>query len=252
MARIVHCLGKKPVCHDKRTLMLKHLMPGLPAAPPARDWTTKLPADIGMLNNDIIGDCTIASAAHLVQVWSSQIGLIQCPTLQEVIAAYSAVSGYTPSDPLTDQGANMLDVLSYWRSVGIGGHKIGAFVKVDHTDIEHVKAAIDFFGGVYVGANLPVSAQDTSKPWAGPGGTPTGDNAPGSWGGHCMGVAAYDRSRATFLTWGKRQLGDWVWWQDYVDECYAIISPDWLAQDGSAPVGLPVDLLKTYLSALAG
>ena len=250
MTRIVHCLGRKPARHDPRTLMLKSLMPTMPAPPPARDWTNKLPGDIGMLDNDRIGDCTIASAAHLIQLWTSQTGLIQCPSLQEVIAAYSAVGGYSPTDPTTDQGANMLDVLNYWRNVGVGGYKIGAYVKVDHTDTDHVKAAIDYFGGVYVGANLPIRAQ--GSPWAGPINGAVGDDAPGSWGGHCMGVGGYDRTGTTYLTWGARKPGDWLWWYYYVDECYAIISQEWLAQDGMAPVGLPIDKLKEYLADLAG
>lgn len=245
------CLGRQPVRHDPRTMMLRALMPSLPAPPPARDWTSQLPSDIGMLDNDQIGDCTIASAAHLIQLWSSQTGLIQCPTIGQVLAAYSAVSGYKPGDPSTDQGANMLTVLNYWRNVGVGGHQIGAFVKVDHTDVGHVQAAIDFFGGVYIGANLPLTAQKQDAPWAGPA-SPTGDAAPGSWGGHCMAVGAYDRNHCTFLTWGKRQVADWAWWYYYVDECYAIVSQEWLAQDGLAPVGLPIETLKNYLGQLAG
>ncbi len=251
---INRCLGKRPARSDVRTLMLRALMPTLPAPPPARDWTAKLPEDLGMYANDVLGDCTCASAAHLVQLWTAQVGLITNPTTAQVIAMYERF-GYDPSDPSTDGGVAMLDVLNSWRQLGLGdsGDKIGAFAKVDHNDVDHLKAAIDYFGGLYVGVGLPISAQDTTRPWAGP--SPllplSANQRPNSWGGHCMAVGAYDRESVTFLTWGRRQKADWSWVATYVDECYAIISPDWLdPHSGEAPVGLPIAKLNEYLSSL--
>lgn len=246
----MRCLGKKPVRHDVRTLWLRALMPTMPDPPPARDWSSKLPADVGMYLNDQLGDCTCASMAHLIQTWTSQIGLLVNPSDKDVIAAYER-QGYDPSDPATDGGAVMLDVLNDCRKNGLGGHKIGAYIKIDHHDIEHVKAAIDYFGGAYLGVQLPTSAQNLDADWVGPEST-TGSQAdrPGGWGGHCMAAVAYDRLGVTFLTWGKRQRADWTWWRDYVDEAYAIVSADWLDPSGVAPNGLPVAQLNSFLMSL--
>ncbi len=246
------CLGKKPVRHDPRTLMLSSLMPELPPPPPARDWTGKLPLDIGMYRNDVLGDCTCASAAHLIQVWTSQAGMAPIWVSEsDVVSAYSAIGGYDPTNPASDGGCVMLDVLNYWRKTGIGDHRIGAYVKVDHSKIGHVQAAIDYFGAVYVGANLPLSARDTDY-WLGtlPGVIPHGTQQAGSWGGHCMGAGGYDRSGVSFLTWGKRQRADWLWWLEYVDECYAIVSTDWIGGNGLAPVGLDIAKLNAFLGSL--
>ena len=34
------------------------------------------------------------------------------------------------------------------------------------------------------------------------------------------------RTRFSVLTWGNTQQGTWAWWDDSVDEAYAIIPPE--------------------------
>jgi hypothetical protein len=255
------CLGKHPPRNDPRTLsfssvvdvallkaqQLEKVVGGLPVAPPSRDWTTDLPANLGMFANDMLGDCTCASAAHLLQVWSD--GKFQ-PTDDEVVAAYCRL-GYVPGDPKTDNGANMLDVLNLWRTEGICGKKIGAYAKIDITDLAEVRVAINLTGGIYVGAALPRSASDLTKPWQGKSGKLAGDDAPGSWGGHCMAVCEYDQTGVGFLTWARRKLGDWPWFLDYVDEAYAIFDEDWIRPDGNAPSGVSAAAIQAFLAAVA-
>jgi hypothetical protein len=241
-------LGKMPARQDPRTFMLKALAPVLPAPPPARDWASKLPVDLGMMVNDQIGDCTCAGAAHMIQTWTADAqGHAYTPSDDEVVAAYSAITGYDPEDASTDNGANMLDVLNYWRQTGVGAHRIGAYAALAHRDVLHVESAIASFGGVYVGVMLPVSAQNLDSPWAGPHDI-GGDNAPGSWGGHCMACVGYDIHGVEFVTWGQRQRADWLWWTTYVDEAYAIFSRDWIESNGSAPSGLNVAKLQALLT----
>jgi hypothetical protein len=152
-------------------------------------------------------------------------------------------------DPSTDQGVVLLDALRYWRNVGISGHKVGAYMKVDHHNIDHVKIAINLFGGVYMGANLPASAQGKPQ-WSGGRGVLRGDDAPGSWGGHCMWAPKYDRSGVGFVTWGTRQPADWQWWVDYVDEAFAVVSIDWVSGSKTAPNGFNLAKLQSYLTSL--
>ena len=139
-----------------------------------------------MYRNDAIGDCAIAAPGHMIQTWGAA-GRKQCmgPSEEEIIAAYSAITGYDEKDPATDQGTVELDVLRYWQKTGIGGHSIGAYVAVEPTSTMLVKDGVYLFGGLYIGLALPVSAQRQDV-WEVPPGGATGAGRPGSWGGHCF------------------------------------------------------------------
>lgn len=244
-------LGRLPPRHDTRTLHLaSFLRYPLPAYPPLRDWNSKLPSDLGMMQNDRYGDCGFAGQAHAVQTWTSDTGPVVTLPDQAVLDAYAACTGFDPDDPSSDQGVVLLDALKHWRKVGIGGHTISAFVKVDHHNLDHVKAAINLFGGLYMGANLPLAAQKSGL-WIGHARGPLrGDHAPGSWGGHCMWAPTYDRSSVTFVTWGRRQRADWQWWLDYVDEAYACIAHDWVSDGVRAPNGFDLAGLSNIIGSL--
>jgi hypothetical protein len=201
------------------------------------------------MGNNLYGDCAFAAMGHAVQTWTADNGAETTVTDAAVLAAYAGCTGFDPNDPSTDNGTTLLAALRWWRTTGVGGHKIGAFAKVDHHNIAHVKAAIDLFGGVYTGAALPRTAQGESR-WVGPKGSLTGDNAPWSWGGHALWTPHYDRSGVGMRTWGRIRGADWQWWIDYVDECYAPISDDWLTDAKPAPNGLDLAKLRAYLAAL--
>lgn len=245
-------LGKQAPRHDPRTFRFAHLLDraALAAPPPACNWDTALPTTLPMWHNDAIGDCTIASLAGMIMRWSSLHGTPVVLTDDDVIATYSAITGYDPADPNTDQGGNMLDVLRYVRAHGIAGHTIGGFCSVNHRDREEVEIAIQVFGGLYVGASLPLTAQRHGA-WHGPVDL-TGDSAPGSWGGHALSSAKYDHGGLTFITWGGHQVADWPWADAYVDECYGIISEDWVSGKVPAPNGLDIERVRAALASLGG
>lgn len=250
---IVRKLGKLEPKHDPRTLKLaRYLLSPLPAPPAEVSWVTKVPG-WGMMLNDQIGDCTCAAAGHMVQQWSffaNPPGTI--PTDQQILAAYERVSGYNPADPSTDNGAVMLDVLKYWRNVGVGGHRIVAFVQVDHTNDVEVRQAIQIFGNIYVGLALPVSAQEQGAWTVGKGGPAAGgDNAPGSWGGHAVPVMAASPHSLTCITWGERLKMSHNFFTDYCDEAYAAVSQDWIAaRGGKSPSGLNLRQLLADLQQI--
>jgi hypothetical protein len=187
-------LGKHPAKHDPRTLKLaKYLTTALPEPPANVDWTVAAKAPWGMMLNDTLGDCTCAAMGHEVQVATANHGHEVTVSNQNVLSAYEAVGGYVPGQPNTDNGANMLDVLKYWRAVGIGGHKIVGFAKVNPLDWLEVRQAIELFAGMYVGLALPLSAQNQNC-WSLSGAGPrpfAADFQPGSWGGHCVFVPGY-------------------------------------------------------------
>lgn len=138
------------------------------------------------------------------------------------------ITGYKPSDPSTDRGAVILDTLRYWRKVGFAGvlgRQIGAFASVDVHNHPLVRDGIFLFDGLDVGVNLPISAQNMGNHWRKPR-TTTGANAPGSWGGHCIWAVDYTRYGVVVVSWGGLILVDWGFWDEYVEESWAVISPE--------------------------
>ncbi len=244
-------LGKKEPKLDKRTLRLATYLDAaaLPSNPSLVRWTSKVPS-WPMMANDNVGDCTIASAAHMVEVWTAygeHRSSMVIPD-KDILAAYSAVTGYNPADPSTDNGAYELDVLNYWRKVGIGGHKIAAYAALDLGSRDDIKAAVNLFGGCYIGLNLPVSAQRQSV-WSVPWGGPHGAGQPGSWGGHAVPIVGYGPTDLIVVTWGQLKRMTWKFLDTYCEESYAVLSTEWLNQNKS-PNGFDLVALQNDLKLL--
>src|ERR1700688_1532493 len=251
-------LGKSLARHDPRTLLLaSYVTSTLPAPPPSFDLTSKVGSSWGLMDNDQIGDCTCAAAGHLIMEWTATAqSKMVTPTDQQIVAAYSAITGYNPTTGANDNGAQELDVLNYWRQQGIGGHKIQAYIALEPANHVHVMDAVWIFGGCYIGLALPKSAQaqtSNKKIWSVPASGTTGDGAPGSWGGHAVPVVAYDSRSLTVVTWGALQTMTWGFWAAYCDEAYAILSPDYLEQKGGkavVPAGFDLQQLQEDLADL--
>jgi len=250
--------GKLPAKHDNRTLLMYNVVDhaALPAPHDDVDWFAPLPEDMGMMGNDVAGNCGACGLAHLIQVWTAANGHPITLTTEEAIGLYKILTKeangveYDPNDPTTDTGLVLLDVLTYWRKIGfvIRGvlHKIGAFVKVNHHNVLEMRQAIEWFGGVYTGVALPQAAMDSvGHLW---------DEHAASGpvaGGHCM-TAAKSRkgSGITYVTWGRRQDGTWGWMLACTDEAYAIISQEWCDGSKTAPSHLDIAKLRAYLVAI--
>ena len=222
-------LGKAPARHDSRTLQLAKYLPAtaIPHPPAKEDWEKKVQSWPMMLN-DNLGDCTCACAGHMVEQWTTYTGTPVTPSDQDVLTAYEAVGHYNPNDPSTDQGAVILDVLNYWRQTGIASHQIMAYAALEPKNHNEVKDSILLFGNCYIGVQLPLSAQNQAV-WAVPPGGPTGQGAPGSWGGHAIPIVAYDVRGLTVVTWGALKRMSWSFLDTYCDEAYAVLSQDWIS-----------------------
>ncbi len=153
-------LGKSVARHDPRTLLLaSYLTAALPTPPASFDLTGKVGAAWGMMENDQLGDCTCAAAGHLLMEWTANAGKkMFTPTDKQIVAAYSAITGYNPTTGANDNGAVEIDVLNYWRQSGIAGHKIGAYVALEPANHTHIMDSVFIFGGCYIGLQLPISA----------------------------------------------------------------------------------------------
>ena len=239
-------LGKKAARRDPRTLRLaNYLADKPPVAPAARDWSAGV-KDWPMLQNDLLADCTIAATLHMQECWCANSKARECvPTGIDALEAYERICGYDPHNAeATDNGGVLLDVMNAWRRDGIGGSRIDAFVSVDHKNRNAVKLAIDLFGGLDIGLQLPVSAQ-TQSTWRY---IPTEPGFEiGSWGGHSVNLVGFDNLSLPCVTWGKLQKMSWPFFLEYADECFAILSEDWLDTNKKTPTGLDLTTLQADL-----
>jgi len=117
------------------------------------------------------------------------------------------------------------------------------YVSVDRKNHTHVQHAIQLFGGVYLGFQVQqncIQEFDALQPWT-PG--------PLTINGHAVFAVAYDSSCVTVLTWGNTQKATWTWWDECVDEAYAIIPPE--AKESDFAPGFSFGQLQADLSAVA-
>jgi len=190
-----------------------------------------------MDGNDALGDCTIAALAHAITTYSGLVGTLKIMAKQDVTKLYMHLTGGI------DSGLNELDVLNNWQSQPVSGDQILAFVSVDSKNHTHIQQAIQLFGGVYLGFQVQqncIQDFDARQPWT-----------PGSLtqDGHAVFAVAYDSSGVTVLTWGNTQKATWAWWDECVDEAYAIL-PSEAKKSDFAP-GFNFDQLKTDLTGVA-
>lgn len=287
-------LGKLAPRHDPRTLRMARYSVALPDPPATWDKTDKV-TNLGLMMNDTLGDCTCASAGHMIQQWTAADGAQIILPDSAILAAYEALCGYRLGDPSTDAGGIELDVLNGWRQQGIGDHKIAAYMalqvkpsmalansphtkkqigmwkwlsnlesdvydlfeKKEHSsEIEAVmlpelrkqlQQAIYYFGGVYIGVELPNTAKDQADVWDVV--SITGDGAPGSWGGHAVPLVGYPDSDSFWTyTWGKKVKVTSRFLAEYMSEAYCCVSQDIVGDDGKSPEGFDLPGLLATLS----
>jgi hypothetical protein len=242
-------LGKLPVRHDGRTLKLAQYSCALAPAPATCDHTGTI-SQLGMMRNDVLGDCTVATVGHMIQAWTAEDGNQVIIPDDDIINMYSAVSGYVPGQESTDQGAVVLDVLNYWRKTGLDGHMLGAYVALQLKNHKEAMQAVYYFGAAYLGLALPVSAQ-TQKVWTVPPEGLQEVGEPGSWGGHAVPLVAYNVTGPLCITWGKLQQMTWDFYDAYCEEAYACFSQDIVGEDGKSPEGFDSAQLKVDLSEIS-
>lgn len=244
-------LGKHRPKIDSRTLQFGKYLTTELAPPPATINWTKPVANWPMMGNDQYGDCTCAAAGHMIEEWTANTGTIEIPPESVILQAYNHFAHGN-----ADAGANMLDVLKYWRKTGIGGDKIDAFAQLEPQNNLQLQDAVSIFGNCYIGLALPnfAVAPNTNFlniPWLVPAGGATGNAAPNPNNGHCVPAVAYDQRFIYVVTWGALKSMSWQFYNAYADEAFAVLSNDWInKQVGTAPSGFDMTTLQQDLTAV--
>lgn len=213
-------LGKKAVKQVKTLKLRDYTVAPLPV-PELYGLSWKI-SDLSMMLNDQLGDCTCAAVGHMIQAWTAETGKQDILSDAEVEKLYEESCGYNPADPSTDQGGIEIDVLNYWKANGVFGHQLSAYVSINYKDPQEIKEAVFYFGGSYIGLQLPIAYQ-TASVWNVAHGA---DGQPGSWGGHAVPIVDYNKGGPVVISWGKKIQMTWGACSKYIDEAYALLSPD--------------------------
>jgi len=248
------CLGRKPKRVSVKTPALGDFLDRAILWPSVKPvgWEYAPPAGgLQMLANDRLGDCAEAGAYHFIQASTANTDNPLYGTEQQCIDLYSAVTGYDPNDPSTDQGTVLLDLLNYWKTIGIpcldknGNsvmHKILGYASLDLTSVAQMRWATVTFGGLYLGIKCPQSALQNTNNW-------TYDPTSPIEGGHCINGEGEGAAGGHIQSWALNIPFTWEFMLHLLDEGYEIVSEAWVnSVSGKSPSGLDLDGL---LSALA-
>jgi hypothetical protein len=216
--------------------------------PPDHFGHANLITDWGMLANDVLGDCAVAGPCHQTMLWTAEAGTAAPFDDSAAVTNYTAISGYNPDDPDTDQGCDLDSVAKYWRQHGMvdakrAAHPIQAYLDLNPSDLRELFTASWLFQSVCCGFALPESAIEQAQDgqiW---------DIVQGSAiaGGHC--VPCMGRPAAGMglgVTWGKPQPWTNRWYQEYNNQGFVALSEEMMVKgksiDGFDDVTLRDDL----------
>lgn len=215
-------LGKGTPLVDSRTIQFDDLVKAA-RIPDSYDVDTQFSQapPMSIFGNDTLGDCVMAARANSeLRLREKDTNVYPPITTQDVETEYFKETGGK------DTGLVILSSLKEWKATGwaAGGQNltISAYAQINQKSHVSLCAAIYSDVGVQIGLNLPLSAQaqiDAGKPWT----IAKGPNSkPGSWGGHCVLVTAYDQNEFTCVTWGQKQILTFKWLEKYCDEAWGV------------------------------
>jgi hypothetical protein len=239
-------LGKAPAQPARPQVRLTARLSGVAAPPAAVDYTK---GTYPMYGNDEYGDCVEAGLGHQVGEYTLQgTGVEALFSDADILNAYSAITGFNPSKPNTDQGTYTQDAMAWWRKTGLNSHKVTLYASLELTNVTALKQAIQLFGGVGVGFNFPESAMDqfnAGQPWTVVKGSPLE-------GGHYVVAVGYDATYLYVLTWGTVQRMAWSFFTKYADEAWAVITPEMANAAGTTFSGAALYGMGEDFAALTG
>lgn len=208
-----------------------------------------------MLGNEEYGDCVWAGAAHETMIWTLE-GKGTCApfTVNDVLSDYTAVTGFDPNNPNTDQGTDMVQAAQYRQKTGIrdangNRHKIDAYISLKTADLNELMLAMWLFGAVGIGINVPSTMQDqfmADQPLTVP------DNIQIEGGHYISGVGRDSDSNILIVTWGQIARMTPEFYQKFNDETVAYLSLESLNSKNLSPEGYDAAGLQKALAQLNG
>jgi hypothetical protein len=257
LGRTVKFGRRRPIARGPRLSLCNYLTKELPTPPANADYTAKaLSALRNIYLNDNLGDCVIAGGYHVTATETGNAGNLFTATDAQITADYSAIGGYVPGDPNTDQGCDEQTALNYWTQHGFAdGTKLVGYIAVDAANATELKQAIYLFENLFFGIELP----DT---WINP--FPSSDNfvwdvgTPDPQNGHAVVGVGYTPLGIIIDTWGL--FGTLTYKaiaalcnQNAGGEVYVLLSPDQLTKGQTkAPNGVAWNDLLSDFAALGG
>lgn len=206
-----------------------------------------------MLGNDRYGNCVWAGAAHEHMVWSLTGGRPRTRFLtKNVLSDYSAVTGFNPDKPDTDQGTDMSQAASYRRKTGVisatGKRKtIDSYVALRIGNSEQLALAMWLTGAAGIGLQLTSNAMtqfDKGQTWS-------VVNKSQNEGGHYVSGVGRDRDgNFIVVTWGKTHRMSPEFYERYSDEAVAYISLEILNEKNLSPEGFDAETLRKHVAKL--
>jgi hypothetical protein len=212
----------------------------------------------------ISGNCVLAEEAHFIGVVTGNAGSLYSYTVAQTLAAYSAITGYNPAIPSTDQGTDPIAALNYFtQNAYADGTKLAGYAEVDATNQAEVQFAINAFGNLKMWVGLPnawISTFPSSNGFVWDV-APTNPNQ-----GHCIGSPSYNSTRVVgvtsqgvqVMTWGL--IGTVTWpalaalFTDSAGGGLAVrVTPDWIVKNSQkTPSGFAYADLCSDFNALFG
>jgi len=245
---------RRPVAPGPRMRLSKYLKLSLPAAPATCDYTAAAASVLANIYlNDQLGDCVIAGGYHIVGVETGNAtGTAFAASDAQLTADYSAIGGYVPGDPSTDQGCDEVTALNYWVNTGFAdGSKLLGWLVVDPTNQQEVMAALWLFENLFFGLELPDAYISPFPSASGFTWDVAGNPDPSN--GHCIVGAGYKANGVTVDTWGLLGTLTWAAISKYCvtgagGALYVMLTPDQIAKGQSkAPNGVNwTDLLADF------
>lgn len=214
MDRVSGLRGKAPAEKIMLGTLSDYVRVQIPTPPRSLDYSNRV-KQYPMALNDTYGDCTIAGIIHMLQLIYAEVGeTFEYPGDEAVKKEYFKLSNGA------DTGLVERQVLQTWMKEGIFGNKISAFAPVNIKNRAEMQAAIYLFGSVYLGVEMPRSAEqqfESHQPWHLDG----REEEPA--GGHCVVATGYNRFGIDIITWGATESMTWGWWEEYGSEAWVVI-----------------------------
>ena len=171
--------------------------------------------------NDTFGTCAFAAIGNLHCVVTTANGVPEVMSDGEIEAMDHSVTGFDPTDPATDKGAQLKAVLDYWMNNGWTGDPTMKPLWYGDIPKRDIPAMIKEYGGVYAWCLLPMR---DDEPDLSDGALQA--NTPGTAAHAVLIVGAAD-GVFWIATWGEVREISVAWWDRYGREQYAVLHPAW-------------------------